>query len=151
MATRGAIFRKRGDELVGRYHHWDSYPEGLGATLFEWAREFGWDLERMMEFLIDRHPAGWSTIVMRKPFAPIGYGVEVGPECYCHGVRHDPPHELHSLDDAASCGAEWAYVIDPGAAVMEVWKRTWDDDDEWSWKLVATVSLVGPEPDWKTF
>jgi hypothetical protein len=45
------------------YHHWDSYPEGLGTTLAElYATHFAGDLSKMLKTLIDDHPAGWSTI-----------------------------------------------------------------------------------------
>jgi len=66
MSTRGAIVRfTKGDasEFEGRYHHWDSYPSGLGATLWElYHGHFRKDLQRMLQALIDEHPAGWSTI-----------------------------------------------------------------------------------------
>lgn len=61
MSTRGVIARKSGDGFVGRYHHWDSYPSGLGRTLYQWAQRMPRD--RMIHLLIDEHPAGWSTIV----------------------------------------------------------------------------------------
>jgi hypothetical protein len=64
MGTRGVIARAAGDGFAGRYHHWDSYPEGLGKALWDLAHgRFRNDLEGMMRFLIDEHPAGWSTIV----------------------------------------------------------------------------------------
>jgi hypothetical protein len=68
MSTRGAIARSY--EIApdvmgfrGVYHHWDSYPEGLGATLFDlYNGLFRRDLEKMLAVLIDQHPAGWSSI-----------------------------------------------------------------------------------------
>lgn len=63
MSTRSAIARPTADGFAGRYHHWDGYPTGLGATLFQIHTEvFNGDTERMLEVLIDEHPAGWSTI-----------------------------------------------------------------------------------------
>ena len=64
MGTRGIIARPTpGDGFEGRYHHWDSYPEGLGATLYNLANSDTFpNLHKMMAFLIDEHPAGWSTI-----------------------------------------------------------------------------------------
>jgi hypothetical protein len=71
MATRGAIARleRRDSEgvppaFVGAYHHWDSYPTGLGRTL--WALYHGHfqkNMEAMLQTLIDDHPAGWSSIL----------------------------------------------------------------------------------------
>lgn len=66
MGTRGAIARPdnaHAGAFAGRYHHWDSYPSGLGATLFHIRRDtFGGDTAKMLDLLIDQHPAGWSTI-----------------------------------------------------------------------------------------
>jgi hypothetical protein len=64
MSTRSCIARRTGDAtFIGVYHHWDGYPTALGATLYELYRgHFQRDLGRMLNFLIDQHPAGWSTI-----------------------------------------------------------------------------------------
>jgi hypothetical protein len=66
MSTRGAIVRFTNGEITefaGRYHHWDSYPRSLGATLWKlYHGHFQKDLKAMLQFLIDDHPAGWSTI-----------------------------------------------------------------------------------------
>jgi len=71
MSTRGVIARKDGDGFTGRYHHWDSYPSGLGATLYHWAHRM--PRERMLRMLLDEHPAGWSTIVGTDPSLTPGY------------------------------------------------------------------------------
>lgn len=66
MSTRAVIARLNGvNGFAGRYHHWDGYPMGLGATLWELSQTdgpFGGDIERMLHVLIDEHPGGWSTI-----------------------------------------------------------------------------------------
>lgn len=63
MATRGLIARKTATGLQGRYHHWDSYPSGLGQTLYTlYHGHFQGDLEKMLAVLIDEHEAGWSNI-----------------------------------------------------------------------------------------
>ena len=66
MSTRAAIARWTNianGEWAGRYHHWDGYPCGLGATLYHLVRRrvIG-DLEMTIQMLVDEHPAGWSTI-----------------------------------------------------------------------------------------
>lgn len=79
MSTRGAIARSH--EIApdvmgfrGVYHHWDSYPEGLGATLYDlYHTVFNRDLDRMLRVLIDEHPAGWSTINGADWTLPAGY------------------------------------------------------------------------------
>jgi len=64
MATRAIIARQRGDGWEGRYHHWDGYPPGLGAALYDlYNGHFQRDIGRMLAVLIDDHPAGWSSII----------------------------------------------------------------------------------------
>ena len=74
MSTRGVIARQKGDSFEGRYHHWDSYPTGLGKTLWELAHnQFKGDIEGMLRILIDEHPAGWSTICNKDFSLSVGY------------------------------------------------------------------------------
>jgi len=81
MSTRGVIARPNGDGFVGRYHHWDSYPSGLGRTLYRWAQQM--PLDQMLKMLIDEHPAGWSTIVGSDPSLTPGYVNDHDPERRC--------------------------------------------------------------------
>lgn len=64
MSTRSVIARKTGAKsFSGVYHHWDGYPSGLGATLFEVRnKHFKGDTQALLNYLIDKHPQGWSTI-----------------------------------------------------------------------------------------
>ena len=149
MGTRGIIARPTpGDGFEGRYHHWDSYPTGLGATLFRLANEhFSGDLKRMMAVLIDEHPAGWSTITHANWNNPPGFTenppsyfredntydekrafAESHPSCYCHGDRKEEPKPLLTQvgDDG---GAEYAYVISIEGRTMGVLEKRYDDDD----------------------
>ncbi len=64
MSTRSVIARQAGDGFIGRYHHSDGYPSGVGAAIYKlYNGYFKQDAKRMLEVLIDEHPAGWSTIV----------------------------------------------------------------------------------------
>lgn len=64
MSTRSVIARKTQTGFTGVYHHWDGYPSGLGAMLFELRNgHFKRDTQAMLRYLIDEHPAGWSTII----------------------------------------------------------------------------------------
>jgi hypothetical protein len=60
MSTNGIIARSTGEgTFAGRYHHWDSYPSGLGTTLVELYRgHFNRDLDRMLQVL------GWAGGVL---------------------------------------------------------------------------------------
>lgn len=72
MSTRGMIARLAPDgSKIGTYHHFDSYPSGLGQALHRlYNREvaeggFGKDLIYMHRVLLEEHPAGWSNITGR--------------------------------------------------------------------------------------
>lgn len=125
MGTRAVIARKTGEStFAGRYHHWDGYPSGLGATLWTLYRgHFKRDLGAMLRYLLDDHPAGWSTINGADMTQPAGYEesgfTTKGPHCYCHGGRHEPAWECTSAN-AAGSGCEWAYVFDESANVMQI-------------------------------
>lgn len=71
MSTRGVIAVQHGHGFKGRYHHFDSYPSGLGRTLYYWANKMPRD--KLIKLLIDEHPAGWSTIVGRDLTKEPGY------------------------------------------------------------------------------
>ena len=67
MSTRGCIARLTSRSPIrfeGVYHHWDSYPSGLGRMLYLlWNEDFNRDTRAMLRELVDEHGAGWSTIV----------------------------------------------------------------------------------------
>jgi hypothetical protein len=144
MSTRSCIARITGEgTFKGVYHHWDGYPTGLGATLFRtYRRHFKRDLEGMLTFLIETHPAGWSTVNNADFKLPAGYQeakyrrkrngdkdyskpIPHGPVCYCHGERHEEPSPVTEEDD---CGMEWAYVFDTEKKVMHVLERVYTDN-----------------------
>jgi hypothetical protein len=84
MGTRSIIARAKGDGWEGRYHHWDGYPSGLGAGLYDhYHRSFGRNLKRMLEVLIDEHPSGWSTINGADFSLPIGFQDHTDPCKIC--------------------------------------------------------------------
>jgi hypothetical protein len=144
MSTRGCIARSTGEgTFKGVYHHWDGYPAALGATLWElYHGHFKQDLDAMLAFLIEEHPAGWSTINDADFKLPAGYQeakyrkkrngdddyskpVPHGPICYCHGGRHEEASPITEEDD---CGMEWAYVFDVGKKLMHVLERVYADN-----------------------
>jgi hypothetical protein len=160
MSTRGAIARPDGDGFKGVYHHWDSYPSGLGNTLFKLARvQYRGDEEAMLKALIDDHPAGWSDLNGCNVERPEGsFGPISGGECYCHG-RNDPAQEINEKN-ASACGVEYVYVIDIQTGNMTILSSYnpsgskmigmfGSGNPDATWKPIAVVNLTGaPEPDW---
>ena len=74
MSTRGVIARQNSNGgFTGVYHHWDSYPTGLGVTLWKLYHHHFRDIDKMVHTLIDDHPAGFSTIVGKDFTLPVGY------------------------------------------------------------------------------
>lgn len=131
MATRGCIARRTGEHsFAGIYHHWDSYPSGLGKTLFGlYNGFFQRDLDAMLRMLLDEHPAGWSTINGADFSLPAGYvndpidrisdEVATGPRCYCHGDRHETSDGHVTEKNADETGCEYVYILDAQERVGE--------------------------------
>jgi hypothetical protein len=168
MSTRGIIARSTGEStFAGRYHHWDSYPSGLGVAIVELYRgHFKHDLTRMLQVLLDKHPAGWSTIVHKdfnlKPgytnvgSRPDGMSIEEfqnqpfnrRPQCYCHGHRKEVGWVA---DEKSDCGAEWAYVVEvlpacdgeePEQRILHVLEHhKHADSGEYHWQEVGRIDL----------
>ncbi len=170
MGTRSVIAKPTQTGFSGRYHHWDGYPSGLGATLYDaYQGHFGGDLDAMCHFLLDEHPAGFWTIVGRDLSLPCGYfGRYTGsdertlnPVCYCHGIRSDPAHEV-TEKDAGTIGCEYAYVLSEqnGLDVMDILSSYTERGDKMIglfgsgdpdsvWRRIARIEIGDPEPDWK--
>lgn len=165
MGTRGVIARVTGDGFEGRYHHWDSYPTQLGRSLYTFAQQIG--VKRLLEILVDEHVVGWSTInghdITKTPgYLELGkrhdgeperftdahtaWERTQGPQCYCHGDRHET-EPLLITDVSADAGAEWAYAINEDTLGMVVYKRVYTSSES-KWRLVGVVHLDAPEPDW---
>jgi hypothetical protein len=184
MGTRGCIARvvERTAGTIGFdgvYHHWDSYPTGLGETLFKlYNGFFAKDIAKFLQVLIDDHPAGWSTInnadfSMAAGFVEAGNEYEKkadgtsdynkpithGPRCFCHGTRHEEASAI-TEKGASSCGCEWTYAFDEKKRLMYVLSSYCRNgkkmigffgfgDKEALWKPVAVVKLDEAEPDWE--
>jgi hypothetical protein len=118
MGTRAVIAKPDGDGWKGRYHHWDGYPSGLGATLIAAKdKHFGGDLAKMTKHLIDDEKVGWSTINVVNPAGPPSWDElasrNVNPQSYTARGETHPDEDgmwIHSTDKEVS-GAEWAYVL----------------------------------------
>lgn len=164
MSTRGCIARrtntKAGPGFKGRYHHWDGYPSGLGKTLFKlYNGHFKKDLKAMLKYLIDDHPAGWSTINGADFTKPPGSD-SGGPSCYCHGDRSEEAFSV-THKNASDSGVEYAYVFEK--TTMFVLSSCYKEGDgkmismfgcgaeasKSYWKVIGTVDLNGKEPKWE--
>ncbi len=151
MSTRSVIARQAGDGFIGRYHHSDGYPSGVGAAIYKlYNGYFKQDAKRMLEVLIDEHPAGWSTIVgsglgevtdfsKAIGFHESDHGTTDCPQCYCHGSRHQEEYTI--TDQNVGFDIEYVYVVNEQKALMTI--------ADMSTKLFYTVRLDGPEPSWQ--
>jgi len=140
MATRGIIAEPHGDSWWGVYHHWDSYPGGLGRELWHLYQDrYHGDIGAMRTELVHAHRGGWSTIVGANWEHEPGF-VEYGnaaappdrPQCYCHGDRHEGPFPLR-VSGGDNGDIEYIYVLcENGMAVLapeprpDVEDRTFD-------------------------
>jgi len=177
MGTRGCIARLTKKGFEGRYHHWDSYPEGLGKTLWDlYHNHFNHDLKAMLETLIDQHPAGWSTINGKDFNIKAGF-VQLTTEdiqnenrkykqpcCYCHGSRHEKEW-LVTEKNASGSGVEWVYAFNEKTHEMLIlgsYCNYSEDmkgvkmigyfgcgDEKATWETIKTVDLEGTEPNWE--
>ena len=167
MSTRSIIARKTDKGFTGVYHHWDGYPTGLGCTLYEMYNEGDKDLDGMLTFLIDTHPAGWSSINGVDWSKPIGFIEKYDPEnrdtpqCFCHGSRRE---NAEPIDQDTECGAEFAYVFEKDKELetdlMHIYERQYEDGEHTmeffgltnsgaKWVPVHTVDLLlNTEPEW---
>jgi len=152
MSTRGAIVRVTGDKtFTGVYHHWDSYPDGLGKSLWSLYHEhFNKNLDNMLKVLIDEHPAGWSTINQCDFNKEAGFN-EHGdngeperknrPQCYCHGDRHEFASVINEKNIRNSW-IEYLYAFKDNHMIIS---RNGSD----SLTKLADVDLNGKEPNWE--
>ncbi len=175
--TRAAIARLTQVSPVrfaGRYHHWDGYPSGLGATLWQlYHGHFQGDLDPILKVLLDDHPAGWSSLHATDFDQEPGFADPLDsanqsadqPQCYCHGDRNEEGW-LVTERNASGSGCEWAYVFTsakstdgkrhdtmlvlssytPHGKMIGMFGM---GDDEAMWPVVAVVDLNGKEPDWE--
>ena len=146
MATRSCIVRTsdNGSTFKGVYHHWDGYPEGLGQTLLSlYVGHFRRDLSAMLRFLIDDHPAGWSTINGGDFNVEPGFDGD-GPQCYCHGVRSEEAWEV-TEENASGSGCEYAYAFDEENETLYVLSSYCDTGQ----KMVGMFGFGDPDATWR--
>ena len=150
MSTRSVIARKTETGFSGVYHHWDGYPQGLGAFLFQYlGGKYKRQVEDALGRIIDKSPGGWSTLMQLAPKAYSG---------------KDAGSEPVTEKNASDMGCEWAYVFPPEHTTMEIWSSFCgpgehegqkmvgmfgSGDPTASWKCIATIDLSKDAPNWE--
>ena len=116
MSTNGVIAIGSEHRWKGREHHFDSYPDALGATLWNiYKGHFQENLDKMLNVLLIDHQ-GWSSIIGRDWNLDPGYNRDNAPSCYCHGDRNEKLGWI-TQDDT---GWSWVYVFDRKRRLMKV-------------------------------
>lgn len=162
MSTNAAILRQTQAGEFGVYCHSDGQPISLGKFLWHSYRgHFNHDLEAMLRFVIDEHPAGWSVLQGTDLNLPAGWaeapdrpaGVPLAewfksptyrrwadsPRCYCHGGRTENANILNLRENTTP----WAYVFDIDENSLSIY-YSWGSNEN----PVAILDLEGDEPDW---
>lgn len=141
MSTNSVIGVAVGTGWRGRYVHWDGYPEGVGARVWELIQRDGAVLA-VQVLTLEHH--GWSQIHRDElgdydtpsRFAAVpGYGV---------AYTDDEHPDEWITPDGDTWGTEWAYIVGEGS--LMVYKYVYPTK---RWEQVDTFPLDGPEPDWE--
>ena len=88
MSTRGAVGYGTAEQFTARYHHFDSYPTGMGPMLWSMMKRRG-PVEALQHILahdwsIFERPAYLDPIDSDAPPMPAKYAGVVPGICYCH-------------------------------------------------------------------
>lgn len=151
MATRGCIAYLSGNDIRGVYHHYDSYPSGLGAALFHFRNNVFGSTDIMLDELIDKTPNGWKSIsrtttannVRQKAFNLQGKLVNL----VCPGPIN--------LADLASYDIEYAYIFFDSSMTIIGKAKRFDSSNQYykeyytGYVMLGNIDLNGEEPDWK--
>lgn len=147
-------------EWRGTYHHWDGYPTGLGKALWDiYHKHYDGLLSAMVEFIIDAHPEGWSTLAHSDfSLKPTWLDIDVRYKMWKEGVPTPPESykyrggdEPMMLDQTSDVGQEWAYVFNLRTNTMTIFTCSAFDEKPMFYTHKATVPLTGTDPDWNRF
>ena len=114
MATRSRIGLLREDgSIINCYHHWDGYPEGLGAKLVA-----EYNTKEKVAGLIDGGDI--STTMSRRTWDGVGVDEEIVLYYSDRGDSEVEPiiaeSDLEFIQQTAKCDGEYAYVFDPSVS-----------------------------------
>ncbi len=154
MGTRGAIARKTKTGFKGVYHHWDSYPSGLGEMLWKcYHKWFNRDINKMLKFLIDGHPGGWSTINEFAETGKLARRTGINPK----GAYPRKEAWIVNEQNASGSGIEYVYVFENNKMhILSSYTARYGKmigafgtgDPKATWKVCETINLNGKEPNW---
>lgn len=121
MGTRSIIGIKAEGGWMGRYCHWDGYPEGVGAGVWHLVKRDG--LETAVKTLVQDNYS-WSCITLQDEHDP----EEVRDEkdfIKGYGYVHSGGRNVDMIvSNGDKWGTEWAYILSPEG--MEVLKVDYD-------------------------
>jgi len=121
VSTRSCIARPSDDHLFeGVYVHWDGYPSGVGAALHAAVKFFG-SAELAALYLIDDHPAGWSSLASADLKLPLRRRSSMPePDSLCrickrsHWRHYAQYYESHGLKNPGPAPDGTSHVFDHG-------------------------------------
>lgn len=135
MSTRGFISFAIDGETKTAYCHHDAYPDWLGANVLEWASTADLDAAatavRALRVVTESDEPTDEDIARLAPFTNTGVGARTDrPDWYqlLRETQGDPGAALKAgvIEDASSFPAdslfaEWGYVVDLDAKMLEVY------------------------------
>lgn len=178
MGTRGVVAIKQGNSWRGVYNHFDSYPEGLGADLFEHLQSK--DLHQFAKDLMQFDD--WRDY-LNGGVCPYCGGVGLGqPHTISMAISEAAPpgstkfpdperkYHMHSYDNKkrsevrANCTPdnekkdalwwEWVYIVDSETRTIKILtncmasKSKVDGPADFQWVEVCVISIDQKDIDW---
>jgi hypothetical protein len=137
MGSRGVVAVRTGPRTwKGLYNQFDSYPEGLGAAVWERLKAFG-------------------VAVVAEELLRYGDWREYLAEGVCKfcGKKHGSGVADQITQDDQLDGLEWVYILDPVQEILEVWswvshgKRN-SANHKYMLELIDQFPTGGEQPDW---
>jgi hypothetical protein len=149
MGTRGLIGYKTKGGFKGVYHHWDSYPSGLGVALQKIHNsQFKGNTSKMVNYLVNKHPAGYSTLAHKAETGRLK-----------RGDYYKQKAPMLTNKTAASSGVEYAYVFGKKPHMMDIYSSYTPSghkmigmfgmgDAKSSWRRTARLDIRRKDIDW---
>lgn len=141
-STQAIIARVTQTGFEGVRHQCDGNPESLGKALWRLCQgKYRGQLEQMLAFLIDQHPAGWVSC----------WGDNAC--CRCHGQF--AASALSMTEQTEYRPAQYVYAFgrtsthQPFMRVLVKVRLLIANGERWEWVSCGIAFLNGSEPDWQ--